>query len=128
MAEEDISDQWSQAVGLSTDDITPNIYEGGFKTWECAVDLARHLSETLSEGWEMDGRDVHVVEVLYAISYPVVCPFNVHWWLILGRRWHSSSYARVLRLLPQAAVTIMAFNSSISRRLQPFRPRKRYPT
>lgn len=79
MAEDDVSDQWSQAVGLSTDDITPNIYEGGFKTWECAVDLARHLSGTLSEGWKLDGRDVHVIEVVYALSYPVVCPFDIHW-------------------------------------------------
>ncbi|KAL8907602.1 MAG: hypothetical protein Q9207_001339 [Kuettlingeria erythrocarpa] len=30
-------------AGLSTDDIRPNIYEGGFKTWECSIDLANHL-------------------------------------------------------------------------------------
>lgn len=27
--------------GLEQGDIKPNFYEGGFKTWECALDLAR---------------------------------------------------------------------------------------
>lgn len=30
-------------AGLSTDDIRPNVYEGGFKTWECSTDLANYL-------------------------------------------------------------------------------------
>ncbi|KAL8860086.1 MAG: hypothetical protein Q9178_003350 [Gyalolechia marmorata] len=34
----------SSTAGLSTDDIKPNIYEGGFKTWECSIDLANHLA------------------------------------------------------------------------------------
>ena len=29
--------------GLSADDLKPNVYEGGFKIWECAVDLATFL-------------------------------------------------------------------------------------
>ena len=67
MAEDDISDKASRAVGLSTDDITPNVYEGGFKTWECAVDLANHLYGSLNEGWDMEGREMHVIEVLSAL-------------------------------------------------------------
>lgn len=32
-------------AGLSTeDDLTPGVYEGGFKTWECAIDLAKYLA------------------------------------------------------------------------------------
>ena len=69
MAEENVSIQSSLAAGLSTDDITPNVYEGGFKTWECAVDLASYLSESLSEGWELGERDVHIVEVRYTSSH-----------------------------------------------------------
>ena len=65
MAEHDTSNQSNLAVGLSIDDITPDVYEGGFKTWECAVDLATYLSGSLSKGWELDGRKVQVVEVLY---------------------------------------------------------------
>ena len=32
-------------AGLSSgDDLTPGVYEGGFKTWECAIDLAQYLA------------------------------------------------------------------------------------
>lgn len=67
MVEDELSDEVSQEVGLSTDDITPHVYEGGFKTWECAVDLASHLSGSLSKDWELGRREVHVVEVIYAL-------------------------------------------------------------
>ena len=67
MAEHDLSDPSNPAVGLSIDDITPDVYEGGFKTWECAVDLATYLSGSLSKGWGLGGREVRVVEVLYAL-------------------------------------------------------------
>lgn len=78
MAEDDIVDQPSPAVGLSTDDITPNVYEGGFKTWECAVDLASHLSRSLSKGWELAGREVHVVEVFHALPNLALYPPNAY--------------------------------------------------
>ncbi|KAI8933861.1 hypothetical protein NX059_009559 [Plenodomus lindquistii] len=29
--------------GLDESDLAPNIYEGGYKTWECSLDLARYL-------------------------------------------------------------------------------------
>ncbi|KAL8657896.1 MAG: hypothetical protein Q9226_001469 [Calogaya cf. arnoldii] len=51
MAEDTNLDETS-TVGLSTDDIDPNVYEGGFKTWECSIDLAKYLatqSEYLSQ-------------------------------------------------------------------------------
>lgn len=40
---EDTSLNEETLAGLSNDDITPNVYEGGFKTWECSVDLANYL-------------------------------------------------------------------------------------
>ncbi|KAL8730256.1 MAG: hypothetical protein Q9181_004723 [Wetmoreana brouardii] len=40
---EDGNPEESSTVGLSTDDILPNIYEGGLKTWEGSVDLANYL-------------------------------------------------------------------------------------
>ncbi|KAF6220200.1 hypothetical protein HO133_003331 [Letharia lupina] len=76
MAEDEISDQSSPVVGLSTDDITPNVYEGGFKTWECAVDLAGHLFGSLSKGWELGGRVVHVVEVGAGTALPILVFFD----------------------------------------------------
>ncbi|KAI4089051.1 MAG: hypothetical protein LQ348_005117 [Seirophora lacunosa] len=41
MAEDTTLDE--VGAGHSVDDIKPNIYEGGFKTWECSIDLANHL-------------------------------------------------------------------------------------
>ena len=76
MAEDDVSYQWNPAVGLSTNDITPNVYEGGFKTWDCAVDLASHISGIISHYWEMDGRALHVVEVLWHSSHQGQRPFD----------------------------------------------------
>ncbi|KAK4696407.1 hypothetical protein P7C71_g1490, partial [Lecanoromycetidae sp. Uapishka_2] len=37
----------SPVIGLSADDIKPNIYEGGFKTWECSEDLAAYVFSML---------------------------------------------------------------------------------
>lgn len=48
--------------GLEHGDIKPNFYEGGFKTWECALDLAKLVvGESTAAGVE-DG-DCHVIEV-----------------------------------------------------------------
>lgn len=46
------------------DDIKPRVYEGGFKTWECAVDLASYLTERSEEivsSLRIGG--LHVIEV-----------------------------------------------------------------
>lgn len=37
--------------GLEQGDIKPNFYEGGFKTWECALDLARCV---IGDGYRED--------------------------------------------------------------------------
>ncbi|KAF4304832.1 hypothetical protein GTA08_BOTSDO14220 [Botryosphaeria dothidea] len=51
-------------AGLDESDIRTNIYEGGFKTWECSVDLAKLL---LDRGPRKDLDDLcrvdHVIEV-----------------------------------------------------------------
>jgi protein-histidine N-methyltransferase len=46
--------------GLDTGDLSSGFYEGGFKTWECAVDLAAYVANhiTLTED-----RNWHVVEL-----------------------------------------------------------------
>lgn len=50
---------------LDKGDLRPLIYEGGFKTWECAIDLAKIVAvEELD--WLLgreDGGAVHVIEV-----------------------------------------------------------------
>ncbi len=73
MSEEDVllSDDPS---GLGNADIKTNVYEGGFKTWECSYDLARLL---LDRG---PRRDLdHVIEVL--LLRPFQCLLT---WLKLG--------------------------------------------
>ena len=41
---EDASSGEAEPIGLSVEDIKPDVYEGGFKTWECSIDLARYLA------------------------------------------------------------------------------------
>lgn len=57
--------------GLEQGDINPRVYEGGFKTWECAIDLTRILlqprvTNLVLFGYSSDplkeGPDVHVIE------------------------------------------------------------------
>lgn len=52
--------------GLTDDDITPNVYEGGYKTWECSIDLAHYLSANFNHvvsGREPAHARLHLVEV-----------------------------------------------------------------
>ena len=50
-------------AGLSADDIVPNLYEGGFKTWECSVDLAEYVCSNFDSQNESARKDLLVVEV-----------------------------------------------------------------
>lgn len=68
MAEEDIEINENEDIlsGLENGDIKPTIYEGGFKTWECAVDLAKVLAgEGASKmtGLDEEYYDLHIIEV-----------------------------------------------------------------
>lgn len=72
MAEDRTLDDAS-TTGLSTDDIKPNIYEGGFKTWECAVDLAKYLATQSEYLTRMLTCRCTVVEVGLLIHPVVVC-------------------------------------------------------
>ena len=62
MAEDTGTDGFVLA-GLSSDDITPNIYEGGFKTWECSSDLASYISYAARTQYLTAPKRLHVVEV-----------------------------------------------------------------
>ena len=60
-------------AGLSTDDIVPNVYEGGFKTWECSVDLSDYVCSSfhVQDGASM--KNTTIIEV--SISLPAgLCP------------------------------------------------------
>ncbi len=61
---EDSSSGREPIAGLSDDDIKPYVYEGGFKTWECSVDLANYLAEMLAaEEEKMLTSGLDIIEV-----------------------------------------------------------------
>lgn len=64
MAESDPSDTQDETVnllsGLETGDLRSGIYEGGFKTWECAVDLGGFVAR---EGETEGDGELRVVEL-----------------------------------------------------------------
>ena len=61
---EDSSPLEQALAGLSDDDIMPNVYEGGFKTWECSIDLANYLvnSQLVNER-KLPRSGLHIIEV-----------------------------------------------------------------
>jgi protein-histidine N-methyltransferase len=68
---EDAPDHDELISGLEQGDLKPNFYEGGFKTWECALDLARLVLATDQE--EDDG--VHVIELGCGTAVPTLALF-----------------------------------------------------
>ncbi|KAK2861425.1 hypothetical protein FQN49_004204 [Arthroderma sp. PD_2] len=60
MAEQDMLNEREDLLfGLQREDINPSIYEGGFKTWECSMDLATHLAGKYNGGFILpDGEEV----------------------------------------------------------------------
>lgn len=46
MAEDSAGQDNAELIsGLDEGDLKPNFYEGGFKTWECSLDLAKLVAE-----------------------------------------------------------------------------------
>ncbi|OKL56965.1 hypothetical protein UA08_07803 [Talaromyces atroroseus] len=78
MAEDDDDDS-ELIAGLEQGDLKPNFYEGGFKTWECALDLADVLLLPSEKGGELslskDGDGLHVVELGCGTAVPSLAVF-----------------------------------------------------
>ncbi|RAL01544.1 protein-histidine N-methyltransferase [Aspergillus ibericus CBS 121593] len=72
---EDTSDEDNEELiaGLEKGDIKPNFYEGGFKTWECAVDLAKLLVD--SEDVPQPSQDRHIIELGAGTAVPSLALF-----------------------------------------------------
>lgn len=49
--------------GLQQGDLTSGIYEGGFKTWECALDLATAIFSEGESPSGSEGKSLHVIEL-----------------------------------------------------------------
>lgn len=57
--------------GLEEGDLKPNFYEGGFKTWECALDLAKLVtSENSTVESPASQTDAHIIEVCTPLHRP----------------------------------------------------------
>lgn len=57
--------------GLEEGDLKPNFYEGGFKTWECALDLAKLVtSENSTVESPASQTDAHIIEVRKPLHRP----------------------------------------------------------
>lgn len=56
-------------AGLEEGDLKPHFYEGGFKTWECALDLAKLVAseDTVVESLGDSQTNVHIIEVFTAL-------------------------------------------------------------
>ncbi|KAL4888694.1 hypothetical protein BDV59DRAFT_136724 [Aspergillus ambiguus] len=73
---EDTADHENEELisGLEEGDIKPNFYEGGFKTWECALDLAKLVA---TEGFASREypQDLHIIELGAGTAVPSLALF-----------------------------------------------------
>eukprot|EP00656_Telonema_subtile_P041672 TRINITY_DN4691_c0_g1_i2.p2 TRINITY_DN4691_c0_g1~~TRINITY_DN4691_c0_g1_i2.p2 ORF type:complete len:139 (+),score=35.39 TRINITY_DN4691_c0_g1_i2:143-559(+) len=60
------------AEATSTSDLVPRVYEGGFKLWECAVDLCEYMIEQMrcDEAGVLKGQ--HVIELGCGHGLPAI--------------------------------------------------------
>ncbi|KAL5424079.1 hypothetical protein PMIN04_003404 [Paraphaeosphaeria minitans] len=108
MAEDDGTSA-APLAGLDDSDVRTNIYEGGYKTWECSLDLARFL---MDRGPRKDLDDLvrvdHVVEMGCGTAVPSLLLFQYALREGLGMYFTLTDYnADVLRLvtLPNLLLT-----------------------
>ncbi|KAI4661801.1 uncharacterized protein J4E78_004591 [Alternaria triticimaculans] len=108
MAEDDGSSQ-TPLTGLDDSDLRQNVYEGGYKTWECSLDLVRYL---LDRGPRKDLDDLmrvgHVIEMGCGSALPSLLLFQYAVTNQLGIYFTLTDYnADVLRLvtLPNLLLT-----------------------
>ncbi|KAL2814785.1 hypothetical protein BJX63DRAFT_190860 [Aspergillus granulosus] len=103
MVEDSAEEQNGELIaGLEKGDINPNFYEGGFKTWECSIDLGRLLV-----GEEVRGEDRHVVELGAGTAVPSLTLFAQ----LLSQTDSGSTEKRASR----AHFTFADYNSAVLR-------------
>lgn len=71
-------------AGLEEGDLKPQFYEGGFKTWECALDLAKLVSEDneMIESLNDSQTTVHLIEVSATLVR------GSRWLIVVLRLWN----------------------------------------
>ena len=69
MLEDDLTDPIRlSATNPSSTDLEPSVYEGGFKTWECSIDLAIHLRRLIDDGKLQTEGNMDIIEVSFPQS------------------------------------------------------------
>ncbi|PLN75363.1 hypothetical protein BDW42DRAFT_199512 [Aspergillus taichungensis] len=92
MAEDSADHENEELIsGLEQGDLKPNFYEGGFKTWECALDLAKVV--VAENALSADG-DQHVIELGAGTAVPSLALFAQ----LLSRPASSDSKSKKIRL------------------------------
>ncbi|KAF9894226.1 hypothetical protein FE257_007728 [Aspergillus nanangensis] len=74
---EDTADHENEELisGLEEGDIKPNFYEGGFKTWECALDLAKLVADEGVVAAGHTDQDLHIIELGAGTAVPSLALF-----------------------------------------------------
>jgi protein-histidine N-methyltransferase len=108
MAEDDGTTS-APLTGLETTDLQTNVYEGGYKTWECSLDLCRYL---LDRGPRKDIDDMarvnHVIEMGCGSALPSLVLFGHALRERLGVYFTLTDYnADVLRLVTVPNLLLM---------------------
>lgn len=75
MAEDDPANE-STLADLSSTDIRTNVYEGGFKTWECSVDLSSLL---LDRGPRKDIDEIMKCDQVIEVSFAPFLSLQKHY-------------------------------------------------
>ncbi|KAJ3280410.1 Histidine protein methyltransferase 1 [Rhizoclosmatium sp. JEL0117] len=60
VAQDQSESEWVDKVMLDNTDLIDGVYEGGFKTWECSLDLAEYLSAEFTEDWFVGKRTLEL--------------------------------------------------------------------
>ncbi|KAJ5902392.1 hypothetical protein N7495_002920 [Penicillium taxi] len=78
MAEDSVDHDNAELIaGIEEGDLKPNFYEGGFKTWECALDLAKLVTgeSTFIESLDDPQTNVHIIELGAGTAVPSLAIF-----------------------------------------------------
>ncbi|KAI9740566.1 MAG: hypothetical protein M1834_005147 [Cirrosporium novae-zelandiae] len=91
--------------GLDNDDIKTNVYEGGFKTWECASDLAAAAEEWFCKNAGDNLGPRHIIELGVGTAIPTLVLFA-----FLLQSWQKQSY-----YFPPIHFTLCDYNHTVLR-------------
>ncbi|KAL4784250.1 hypothetical protein BJX76DRAFT_327786 [Aspergillus varians] len=107
MVEDSAEEQTSDLIaGLEKGDITPNFYEGGFKTWECSIDLAG-----LVAGEGVGFEDRHIIELGSGTAVPSLALFAQ----LLSQTDIASTVASAENKKKRTHFTFADYNSAVLR-------------